>query len=195
MLHRISAPLLISIGLLVASLYPVGATLQYQWSGVNAGEWWRLLTGHWVHIDQWHLAFNLAGVWLVWLWCGPSFTPLRWLITVVLCSLSVTLCLLLLDPDVTWYRGFSGVLFGVFAAGSVAMLSRHRAIALVGLAVAGGKLLLDATGWQVLGVGLVTDFRIIHQAHLYGFLSGGVLGLIWVAANVRSGSGSRRSGN
>lgn len=195
LLHRSLAPLALTLVLMACWVYPVAPLFQYQWSAVQQGEWWRLFTGHWVHIDHWHLAVNLAGVWLIWLWCGPGFGPGRWLLTTLVCSLTIGAGLYLLDPDVAWYRGFSGVLFGLFAAGSLGLLSQHPILALAGLAGAAVKLALDATGWQILGVGLVSDFRIIHQAHLYGFVSGLAVALAGYVVSGRPGSGFRPGGN
>ncbi|SFM36120.1 rhombosortase [Marinobacter zhejiangensis] len=176
LLYRSSAPLLLSALMLACWLYPVGSLFQYQPGLIGQGEYWRLLTGHWVHIDRWHLMVNLVGVWLVWWWTGKAFGPWQWWLTTLVCSLAVSVGLYFFDPTVAWYRGFSGVLFGLFAAGTVVLFPDHPVLALAGLVGGAAKLTLDALGWEALGVGLVSDFRVIHQAHLYGFVSGLLLG-------------------
>lgn len=177
--YRLLAPTALSALLMACWFYSVAAAFQYQPGLIRQGEVWRLLTGHWVHVDHWHLVFNLVGIWLVWLWNGPGFGPGRWLLTALVCSLAISVGLYLFDPEVAWYRGFSGVLFGLFAAGSVMLIKEHPLLALAGLVAAAAKLLVDTVGWAELGVGLMTDFRVIHQAHLYGFLSGLGLGLFF----------------
>ena len=56
----------------------VTAALRYERGAVLDGEWWRLLTGHLVHADAAHLAWNLAGAALVWWLFGAEYGRAEW---------------------------------------------------------------------------------------------------------------------
>ncbi len=42
------------------------AALRYERVAIAAGEWWRLITAHFVHIDLEHTLLNIMGVVLMW---------------------------------------------------------------------------------------------------------------------------------
>jgi hypothetical protein len=47
------------------SLGPVPEALVFDRSAIAAGEWWRLLSGHWVHSDDRHALWDIAALALV----------------------------------------------------------------------------------------------------------------------------------
>ena len=50
----------------VASIYPNSLKLlMWERDAINAGQWWRLLTAHLVHLDARHLLLNLFGLLLI----------------------------------------------------------------------------------------------------------------------------------
>src|SRR5258706_12532151 len=54
------------LGLLAAGGPPWAAQLQYERTSIGAGEWWRLVTAHWVHLGARHLLLDVAGLVPVW---------------------------------------------------------------------------------------------------------------------------------
>ena len=50
--------------------------LSYDRPEIAAGEFWRLLSGHFVHLGISHLIWDAAGFLLVWYLVGQSFEPL-----------------------------------------------------------------------------------------------------------------------
>src|SRR5258706_15171959 len=56
------------LGLLAAGGPPWAAQLQYERASIGAGEWWRLLTAHWVQLGARHLLLDVAGLRAFW---GP----------------------------------------------------------------------------------------------------------------------------
>ncbi len=189
------APALISALLVLCWLLPLEPWFRYEREAIGQGQLWRLLSGNLVHIDGWHLLSNLVGLWLVHWWVADSLSEVRWWVTSVLCGLGVTAGLYLWHPDIAWYMGFSGALYGVFAAGSVFMLPRHRYLALTGLVLVVMKLIADEVGFLDLGVSSISDVTVIHQAHNYGFAVGALVALVWSRFSGRSGSGSPPAGS
>ena len=51
------------------------ALLKYDRLAIEGGDWWRLITGHFVHLGLSHLALNIAGLLLVWILAGDTASP------------------------------------------------------------------------------------------------------------------------
>ena len=113
-------------GLLIAATALGGDALRGAWrfdrAGIDAGEWWRLLTGHFVHLGWAHSALNLAGVVLAGALFASTRRTAEWAAVAVGSLAAISTWLYLARPDLDWYVGYSGVLHGVFVAGALAWL-------------------------------------------------------------------------
>src|SRR3954471_4326717 len=87
--------------------------LSYDRAGLARGEWWRALTGHFVHMNAEHAVLNGLGLVLMWALFARDYSPLRWLTIYLLSCLAISAGLWRLDPQVSWYVGASGALHGV----------------------------------------------------------------------------------
>lgn len=157
------------LALLEAGGDPVRDALSYDRAGLSAGQWWRVLSAHVVHLDPNHALLNGMGVVLMWALFARDYSPLRWLAIYLFSSLCISVGLWLRDPAVTNYVGASGALHGVMTAGTLAHLRRR-----------------DLDGW-ILAVFIVVKLayeqfagalpfsssgNTIVDAHLYGAVSG-----------------------
>src|SRR5262245_29864663 len=148
---------------------PVRALLSYDRGGIGQGEWWRLLTAHFVHLDAEHVFLNGLGLVLMWALFARDYSPLRWLAIYLAAGLAVGLGLWWFSPEVEWYVGASGALHGVMTAGTLAHLRRR-----------------DLDGW-ILAVFIVAKLsyeqfagsmpfagaaNTVVDAHLYGAIGG-----------------------
>lgn len=113
------------LAVLEAGGNPVRDALSYDRSALAAGQWWRALTAHFVHLDPAHAALNGMGVVLMWALFARDYSPLRWLAIYLFSSLCISLGLWLWDPGVPNYVGASGALHGVMTAGTLAHLRRR----------------------------------------------------------------------
>ena len=146
------------------------AALRYDRSGLAAGEWWRLLTAHVVHLDLAHAALNSLGLVLMWALFARDYRPRQWLAIVLAAAAAIDAGLWLRDSTVTWYVGSSGVLHGVMAAGTLAHLRRGD---LDGWLLA-AFLIVKLCYEQLAGALPFTDSAhgVVVDAHLYGALGG-----------------------
>ncbi|CBJ42095.1 rhombosortase [Ralstonia solanacearum] len=93
----------------------------YQRDAVRAGQWWRLITAMWVHLDAWHwLADGMAAAGLI-LLLARVLRPDAILAVLVACGVLVQVALLK-QPSVQWYGGLSGALHGLAAWGGLRLL-------------------------------------------------------------------------
>ncbi len=173
-LHRFQIPLILSALIIGLGLFGDTAqqALRYDRGAIQDGQWWRLLSAHLVHLGPSHLLMNLAGLWLVWLLVGPALSARNWLILLLADALTTGMALLILNPQLGWYVGLSGVLHGLLVAGAIADIRGGQR---------GAWLLLGAVvfklGWEQMagplpGSEASAGGTVIVDAHLYGALGG-----------------------
>lgn len=113
----------IGIGLIAALLtfWPLGMPqFRYDRNALQAGEAWRVVTSHLVHLNGTHLLLNLLALILLCelLWLD---LPLQHAAGMLIWSaLSVSLLLWWLHPELIWYAGMSGALHGFWGGCALA---------------------------------------------------------------------------
>lgn len=176
------APLGFSALLLALYLGGAGLTgaLRYERGAVVAdAQWWRLLTGHLVHADAMHLAWNVLGILLVWWLFAREYRLRDWLWVLLASTAAIGAGFLVLEPELGWYVGFSGVLHGAMAAGLVAWLRTERdaLTALVALLFA-GKLAWEHLHGALPFTSASLSLPVVHAAHTYGAAGGALAALL-----------------
>ena len=121
--------------------------LVYDHTAIQSGEFWRLATGHLVHLDWSHLAANLTAFlglgWLIETTPGTGRTTLLKLLT--LAGGAISLVLVTLTSTTLFYAGLSGVLNALFAYVCLELFTRTRHKAWLALiAGAGAKIVWEA---------------------------------------------------
>lgn len=185
MRHNVWLLGLFALGLTLLSLGgdPWREALRYERAAIVAGEYWRFVTGHFVHGGWRHLLLNLAGLAIMRLLFPRGYSAAEWCLVVLTSLIAIDAGFWWLQPQLQWYVGLSGVLHGVLAAGAVAWWrteSKFMAAALSSLVV--GKLC-----WEQLqgALPLVGDLPVIVDAHLYGAVGGAWVGLALQGLKVR----------
>lgn len=169
---RYGAALLAICGLVLAlQLFGDAAIhlLRYDRTAIAAGEWWRLLTAHLIHLNFHHAVLDLGGLALLWALFARDFRPWAWTVVILITAAAIDCGLWLRDPGVEWYVGVSGVLHGVLAAGAFVRLRKGK---FEGWMLTG--LLLAKLAYEQLHGALpfAGDMPVIVDAHLYGALGG-----------------------
>ena len=137
---------------------------------VLAGEYWRLLTAGFVHVELWHLAMNMMAL----LSLGKIFEPLlgvRRYLLILIPSIIVGSLFVLASPENSFVVGISGGIYGLLAA-YVTLILRT-----------GGWRMppVRAALMNMLFINLLLNFlpNISVHAHLGGFVTGLIIyGLI-----------------
>jgi len=158
---------------LFAAYGPVPEAWVYDRVAIYQGEWWRLLSGHWVHSDSGHLFWNLGALVLLG-WMVETRNRLALLSSLLAGTLGVDLMLWLMLPDLSHYCGMSGVLntlllfaFAAFwrnTTAAILTITGMLSLAKILIEISLGQALLSNTAWESL-----------PQAHLAGWLIGLVL--------------------
>lgn len=137
------------------------------------GAWWQLISAQFMHHDQAHLWFNLAGVWMAWLLFPKQLEhPKQWWVILPLLLASGSGQLLGGHANEV-YAGFSGTLYGLFVYAALQdALEPHAkrwigAVVLLGIVI---KLVVDLS---------IPEFAagIAVFAHVGGIVVGSLLAL------------------
>ncbi|MEJ2591714.1 MAG: rhombosortase [Candidatus Thiodiazotropha sp.] len=177
-------PLAVTAVCLVSGLLPPDLVhrLEYNRTAILAGEWWRLVSGHFVHLSGSHLLMNLAALWLIRELFLQRENPLVCcLYRLPLLTIGTALGLLLLSPELAWYRGLSGILHGLLVFALLQQLTRQPGSTALLLTLLAGKLAWEQLAGPLPGSESWTGGRVIVDAHLYGALSGV---LLWAAERI-----------
>jgi rhomboid family GlyGly-CTERM serine protease len=159
--------------------------LRFDRSGIAAGEAWRLLTGHLVHLGASHAALNLAGLALVWFLVGPAFSGRQWLWIMAGSVAAIDIGLWFGVPSVHWYVGLSGLLHGMLAAGIVAGLAGRNTEAVFLAVVVAVKLAWEQFAGPLPGSEATSGGAVIVDAHLYGFIGGTLVAVTLIRVRAR----------
>jgi rhomboid family GlyGly-CTERM serine protease len=146
--------------------------LRFDRAGIGAGEAWRLVTGHFVHLGTTHTLLNLAGLVLVWFLVGRTYTWQQWLWVMAGSVAAIDLGLWFGSPQLEWYVGLSGLLHGMLAAGILAGLADRSSEALILAILVSGKLAWEQFAGPLPGSEATSGGAVIVDAHLYGVLGG-----------------------
>lgn len=146
--------------------------LEFDRHAILAGEIWRLWTCHLVHYSPQHAMIDLATAAAAGAVALPALGWRRLCLAVALMAPLISAGLLLMAPDLAYYRGASGmaVMLVVLAASTLwprAGTRARAALLLLGGALAvkiGAEALGYASGWADLPAGV----RVVWQAHMLG---------------------------
>lgn len=97
----------------------------YQHQLISQGELWRMITGHFLHTNGFHLLFNLAALILLWALHGQFYSLKNYSLLFLTSALICSAGLYFFSVDIRQYVGLSGVLHGVFVFGAL-MDIRHQ---------------------------------------------------------------------
>jgi rhomboid family GlyGly-CTERM serine protease len=160
--------------------------LRFERSGIAAGELWRLLTGHLVHLGVSHTVLNLAGLVLVWFLVGRAFDWKQWLWVMAGSVVAIDLGLWFGAPSLEWYVGLSGLLHGMLGAGIVAGIAARSGEALILAVVVAGKLAWEQFAGPLPGSETTSGGAVIVDAHLYGVIGGTVVAAMLIRVRGRA---------
>lgn len=159
----------------------IRSVLYLNFNDVLDGELWRVLSGHLAHLSWMHWLLNTIGVLLLQRYYGSYFA--QWpslLATLIIVSLSLSLCLIVFSQELKWYGGLSGVLIGLFYFAALQDYQHHKIFNGIAIIVMSVYIAVQQFSGELYE--RVTDqLTVATRAHLFGALSG-IICLILITA-------------
>ena len=149
---------------------------RYDRLAISSGELWRLISGHFVHLGWSHFALNTVGLVLISFLVAARFSAIQWLLITLLIIVGIDLGFWILEPQLAWYVGLSGVLHGLLAAGVASGMRDGQSDSWIigGLLVI--KIIYEQLVGPVPGSEGTSGGDVIVAAHLYGAIAGALAG-------------------
>jgi rhomboid family GlyGly-CTERM serine protease len=179
---------LVALVLLLGALgEPARDWLRFDRAAIDGGQWWRLLSCHFVHLGAGHLWMDTLGLALLLLFFRDVFAPRDWAATVTIGALAIGFLLYLRDPQLGRYVGISGVLHTMLFAGLL-LSFRHNPVlnGVVFIAMAARIWTEQQPGYDVNYLRESIGGAVMVNAHWYGALvSLPVVALLWRRSQLR----------
>jgi rhomboid family GlyGly-CTERM serine protease len=161
--------------ILLSGLLPESVCTQLDFNSqlIKQGEYWRLFTGQWVHFGFNHSLMNALGLAIVQYTFLDGLPVRAWALVQAAILSAVAFGLLLFNPEIGVYRGYSGAFIGVLCFSLLHFWKRAPWVALIffgGLSIKIG--LEHLPNYDVFYLQSLIGVAVAVDAHLYGYIMG-----------------------
>lgn len=157
----------------------VNPYLHFNTELIQQGQYWRLYTGHFAHLNVSHGLMNVLGFWACCYFFADVYRLRHFSVWLLVGTPLISLAMLWLDPSIHYYVGLSGLLYGWLMFAIVAGYRTQPWLHGLGFVVLMGRVLWEQmpsydTGYLLESIGGL----VYVNAHLYGAILGLVAGAV-----------------
>lgn len=147
------------------------------------GEWWRLVSGHLVHLNWQHYWYDLLALGLVLILCRRLGSGIGTIVLTALCSATAVSVKLLIAHPVDVYGGLSGITAGLLCFAAIRLIAHDARVTGIALLAA----MLFKIGLERLGIA-ASGVAPVWQAHCAGAAVGAMVSIFSLKRRCLSGS-------
>ncbi len=188
--------ILVSVVICITATFPQSTINQLALihDKVASGEVWRILTSQFVHLGVNHTMLNLVGYLIISVSFRAEITPRREATGLLICTLGVGSGIYLFNPEIPWYVGLSGAIWGMLAHYLVVGWQRAPMLSLIFALYMLVKTLYEQLGdYNDSFTGEAIGGIVAVDSHLYGIVTGIAVGLITLLLKrCRSGGNTKK---
>ena len=152
--------------------------LIYNRSLITAGEYCRIISGHFFHSNANHFMLNTAAVALLWALHGEYYSYKNYLLVFMTSAIVCSLGIYWFSVNIELYVGLSGVLHGFFVWGALMDIKYKEKTGYLLLIGVIAKIIHEQIYGASADVEMLIGASVATDAHLYGAF-GGLLAFIW----------------
>lgn len=171
---------MLAIAVLLLSLLPepFQSALRYSRTAIATGEYWRLITGHLLHSNGWHLLMNLGGLLLAMLLHSACFNYRQLIVQWLFCAVIISALLYVGSTSIHYYVGLSGLLHAMLTLGALKDIQLKMSTGWLLLAGLIAKVSWEQWHGPDAELANLINASVATDAHLYGVASAILLWLL-----------------
>jgi rhomboid family GlyGly-CTERM serine protease len=155
-------------------------TFVYQRNLITEGEIWRLLSGHLLHTNGYHLLLNLAALFMLWALHGRFYSIKNYTTLFLWCSVTTSVGIYYFEPTLIQYVGLSGVLHGVFVFGALMDINAKDKTGYLLFLGVWLKIAHEQFYGASTDVSNLIEASVAVNAHLWGALGGLLFSIVYI---------------
>ncbi|KKO47882.1 protease [Arsukibacterium sp. MJ3] len=149
--------------------------LAYQRESLASGELWRLITGHLLHSNLYHLLLNGGGLLIIMLLHASYQRQLALLWQLLFTAIVISSLMYWRQPDIQQYVGLSGVLHGLLFFGALLDIKTAKTGGVLLTLGILAKVAYEQYQGPDAELGQLINATVAIDAHWYGVIAGGVM--------------------
>ena len=150
-------------------------------SAVQQGEWWRIITGQFVHLGTNHTILNITGYFLICFAFRKEMSPTKEAITLVLAATGTGLGVYWYNPELGSYVGMSGALYGLIVSNVITNFRKTPFLSALFTFFLISKFTWEQSGGTTdSNIENFIGGKVAIDSHLFGALTGLIIGIGWV---------------
>lgn len=158
--------------------YQLRLALEYERTSILRGELWRLFTANFIHLDVAHALMNALGIVVFYMFYGKQLNTMQWIKLCILIPTGISLLLLFAFPQIIWFAGFSGALYGFIVCASLLAWRRDKPEHLIVLTIILIKLGMEQYYGSLSSALDIISSLVLVEAHTAGAIIGVVVGIL-----------------
>jgi len=139
---------------------------------VEQHQYWRLITAHFTHLGWSHLWLNVAGLTLIFVFFASCLSTVYWISSLVISSFCISILIFLLNPEIRWYVGLSGILHTLFIIGGIADIKVRKWEGIGFTIIILTKVIYEQIAGPLPGSEEAAGGPVLVDAHFYGAMIG-----------------------